>query len=237
MSSAYTLKSLKTELRKYGGKLSGKKSDLIARLNRIKTYTSTENDFPYGKYSKEYLSLCVKYNGGYLSERVKSNDQSLSERKYCDVDCCICMEKIFVDECKETECNHTFHKGCLDRWLEESSSCPLCRAQIGDKVVIQSIPDYYLDANENANDENELLLMNERIQECFDMLNEITTVEDLSPIENIDRLSYALATERLRLQLLDETTIEHYSAELYDMVNDHYYNIVQFERRIHNERS
>jgi hypothetical protein len=51
-----------------------------------------------------------------------------------DIDCSICFEKV---DCKEfvrkLNCNHAFHKKCIDRWLvnsiknENSPSCALCR--------------------------------------------------------------------------------------------------------------
>ena len=46
--------------------------------------------------------------------------------------CSICMEA-----CGEREvlavavlCLHSFHRPCLERWLEESQSCPLCRERV-----------------------------------------------------------------------------------------------------------
>ena len=226
MSSAYTLKSLKTELRKYGGKLSGKKQELIDRLDRLVSCTATYKDFPYGDISEIYIKNLKKN---------KNKKKEKKNKKVCDVDCCICMESIFVDECKKTECNHMYHEGCLNKWLEESSSCPLCRAQIGEKIVIQSVPEYYLDNNDGT--EEELNLMNERIEDCFIILNNLATIEDLTTIENIDRLSYLLQTERLRIQLNDGVTVQQHFNELYDAVTDHYYSVIQFERMCYDDRS
>ncbi len=39
--------------------------------------------------------------------------------------CPICLENISNKE--TTTCNHDFCKGCIDKWLEDHSSCPLCR--------------------------------------------------------------------------------------------------------------
>jgi hypothetical protein len=42
-------------------------------------------------------------------------------------ECTICL-LTYTDETKKaTECNHIFHQECLDRWLQENNSCPLCR--------------------------------------------------------------------------------------------------------------
>ena len=51
--------------------------------------------------------------------------------KYCS----ICLEKI--TKCGNNiilkECNHTFHKKCLEKWLIQNNNCPNCR-------VILSVP-------------------------------------------------------------------------------------------------
>lgn len=42
--------------------------------------------------------------------------------------CPICMDDIYVRNCKSLPCNHNFHKKCLDKWkIEGNRTCPLCR--------------------------------------------------------------------------------------------------------------
>ena len=45
-------------------------------------------------------------------------------------DCPICYEEITTETSKITRCKHAFHKTCLERWMEENPTCPLCRADI-----------------------------------------------------------------------------------------------------------
>ena len=33
-------------------------------------------------------------------------------------------------------CNHNFHFGCLDRWLQLNSSCPYCRDEINHLITV-----------------------------------------------------------------------------------------------------
>lgn len=193
MSSAYTLKSLKTELRKYGGKLSGKKQELIDRLDRLVSCNATYKDFPYGQVSELYL------------KNLKKN------KKVCDVDCCICMDSIFVDECKKTECKHMFHEGCLNRWLEESSSCPLCRAQIGNNVVIQSVPSYYLDRDDESDEDH---WANDE-----DRYEEENAWDDLTSIRNM------LIRYRRRLDMMETSNfddMDRIQYQLYILENERY---------------
>jgi len=41
-------------------------------------------------------------------------------------DCSICLDHIKNNK-KTLACQHIFHKGCIDTWLNHKTSCPLCR--------------------------------------------------------------------------------------------------------------
>ena len=48
----------------------------------------------------------------------------------CD-HCMICLEKFEEGEAlRSLRCIHTFHLGCIDRWLAEKEVCPVCRLNI-----------------------------------------------------------------------------------------------------------
>lgn len=51
-------------------------------------------------------------------------------------DCSICMDDIkFKKEyIRKLNCGHYFHKKCIDTWLTNSLSCPMCRSIIEQKV-------------------------------------------------------------------------------------------------------
>lgn len=46
-------------------------------------------------------------------------------------ECCICLSS-YVDgeELRTLPCNHHFHCGCISRWLQINSTCPLCKFDI-----------------------------------------------------------------------------------------------------------
>lgn len=43
-------------------------------------------------------------------------------------ECPICLEALDEKTCTTTPCNHTFHTGCLNSWINQNHSCPLCRS-------------------------------------------------------------------------------------------------------------
>ena len=54
------------------------------------------------------------------------------EKNIDGTDCVICLEDFKLgDQCRVfLNCNHGFHKACIDRWLALDFHCPLCRGSI-----------------------------------------------------------------------------------------------------------
>jgi len=43
------------------------------------------------------------------------------------LNCCICLEDQVTGQLvRRLPCMHAFHCECIDRWLQEKSSCPIC---------------------------------------------------------------------------------------------------------------
>ncbi|XP_044959753.1 E3 ubiquitin-protein ligase EL5-like [Hordeum vulgare subsp. vulgare] len=47
-----------------------------------------------------------------------------------DLSCPICLEEDDAAAWKETPCGHRFHGRCVERWLQEKESCPMCRREV-----------------------------------------------------------------------------------------------------------
>lgn len=81
--------------------------------------TATEKDF--------YLvqnCACEAHQKLYHTHHTYNNENN--ENKTC----AICLEKIDSDYLY-TDCDHSFHHGCLTKWMEEDkTTCPLCRKNI-----------------------------------------------------------------------------------------------------------
>ena len=44
-------------------------------------------------------------------------------------DCSICINQIQEGE-EILNCGHTFHFSCIQRWLRNNNTCPMCRSQV-----------------------------------------------------------------------------------------------------------
>jgi len=49
-------------------------------------------------------------------------------------ECSICLKAI--RRTKDTlDCNHSFHRRCIDYWAERSNTCPMCRAPFAPEIT------------------------------------------------------------------------------------------------------
>ena len=76
--------------------------------------------------------------------------------------CSICLEEIdLADESFTTKCEHVFHRKCIDVWLKQQVSCPLCRNKDIYTVLISFIritenKQYYINRENSLFRKNDL---------------------------------------------------------------------------------
>ncbi len=80
---------------------------------------------------------------------VKTNEKTLSVWKAMECtakpedmdapECSICTDPITHETGQvKLACSHTFHLGCIGRWMTRgSSNCPMCRTELSEKEVIE----------------------------------------------------------------------------------------------------
>jgi hypothetical protein len=57
-------------------------------------------------------------------KKIKGGDPLLKTNDICS----ICLDKYKEGLYKRTlECNHNFHKKCVDKWFKKEPTCPICR--------------------------------------------------------------------------------------------------------------
>uniref|UniRef100_A0A182PSD2 RING-type domain-containing protein n=1 Tax=Anopheles epiroticus TaxID=199890 RepID=A0A182PSD2_9DIPT len=78
------------------------------------------------KQSKRLCSVAKRIIAKIPTKNIKSDDKEI------DNDCCaICIEPYKVtDVIRVLPCKHEFHKVCIDPWLLEHRTCPMCKMDI-----------------------------------------------------------------------------------------------------------
>lgn len=84
-----------------------------------KKYNKIKNIYKFISKFKQKLDICPK----------------LEFIDYLGNECIICLDNIMIkdiikDNIMKTQCNHIFHKKCLNTWRIENNTCPTCRGQI-----------------------------------------------------------------------------------------------------------
>ena len=91
-----------------------------------------------------FIKLCI-YNDNDNDRLINNNDDvnnhnpsniekiviTYNNEIYNDKTCPICLDNyIKNDELYKLMCNHYYHKKCIDNWLSNNPSCPLCRINL-----------------------------------------------------------------------------------------------------------
>jgi hypothetical protein len=77
--------------------------------------------------NQEAFKTCKEINQKICKAiKIKSNDDLLK------TSCLICMEDYKENEYKRIipNCNHVYHKKCIDKWLKKTATCPVCRTKL-----------------------------------------------------------------------------------------------------------
>lgn len=67
-----------------------------------------------------------------VMRRIKDVDAAAPLSDASGQDCCICLEPTAAGETRTTSCGHEFCKQCIEKWLSQSTTCPCCKAELGD---------------------------------------------------------------------------------------------------------
>ena len=95
-------------------------SSLLRRENRILTPSYVS---PY------------RYNPNSSENRRETRDFPESENHDNEIDnkCSICWEPVLRNS-KTLLCDHKFHRNCINTWLNQNTTCPLCRREVAPTI-------------------------------------------------------------------------------------------------------
>ncbi|CAK71034.1 unnamed protein product (macronuclear) [Paramecium tetraurelia] len=64
-----------------------------------------------------------------ISEEIIKQHYRITQQKMQISNCIICLEKI-TDKYIVLQCDHSYHKECIDNWVKQKPICPMCRSSI-----------------------------------------------------------------------------------------------------------
>ena len=74
--------------------------------------------------------IILEYNSSIIYEKPEIITLELTEiDKEEYTHCIICIDDNINDLVK-TECNHIYHKKCINKWIKENNTCPICRVNL-----------------------------------------------------------------------------------------------------------
>ena len=51
--------------------------------------------------------------------------------------CSICLDKVGIgDDSSRLSCDHWYHASCIYKWLEHDDRCPMCRADVKERMNV-----------------------------------------------------------------------------------------------------
>jgi len=119
-----------TELTKLQKKLKRERKRSIKRLREIRAITN-ERDNAYEAQDALVIKISIQ------QKQIEGQDDTISKLRKGEEDVCnICFGSIAPGEENKTECGHSFHCGCLLKWLKKNNSCPCCRKELYEKQEI-----------------------------------------------------------------------------------------------------
>lgn len=104
--------------------MSANSNRLEGTYGRLFEWTSFLEDIPRGMTQREIASI-PKKKFVETDGDVKYVNLSLT------FSCSICLvEMVTNDDHRAIPCAHIFHLECLDVWLQQKKTCPVCRGEV-----------------------------------------------------------------------------------------------------------
>ena len=88
--------------------------------------------YPLAKLADAISSCWSRLWTGSAQKDLERIQKEMEKDEFDQSMCPICLEEFPEDvtAVRTLECQHRFHAACVDAWLQENESCPLCRADV-----------------------------------------------------------------------------------------------------------
>lgn len=112
------------ELIKLQKKFKKERKRSIKRLREIRELTE-QLESVYEENGEQVTKIYIQ------QKQIEGQDDTITKLREGHEDVCnICFGSIAPGEENKTECGHSFHCGCLLKWLKKNNSCPCCRKEL-----------------------------------------------------------------------------------------------------------
>ncbi|EAR96199.1 RING-H2 zinc finger protein (macronuclear) [Tetrahymena thermophila SB210] len=106
-----------------------------------------------GQSNKLTIEIIDEFLPALSFEDIKKKAQD--KGKTLNDSCAVCLcEFENSDICRETICNHYFHKDCLEQWLKKQENCPFCRTDLQKNSLIKHFNQIKM-ASEQSSERNQ----------------------------------------------------------------------------------
>jgi len=99
--------------------------DLVHSIKILYKFIYEEEERTATPQAFSLKKVCSSCGIKKLSDYIEEEDSNEN-----DEECSICCESIKNMDTIKLKCKHIFHKECIEKWVEKSGTCPLCRYNI-----------------------------------------------------------------------------------------------------------
>lgn len=96
--------------------------------NRVQPYMLTMRAFVKRVNARTSIFEFEPSEEALLEAETEVTAAAVAEKAQCSI--CLGDCDPVVCQLTTTRCEHVFHKACLDKWLNKSESCPVCRETV-----------------------------------------------------------------------------------------------------------
>jgi len=112
-------------------KLKDKKLFMASGFDLLSKHDSAPTEFNFNDLGELFSDLVwFKDEEKEEKQKKKSKKKPSSPKVNLGIDCAICMEDVGIKGVFNLSCGHLFHQGCLNEWLLNNDTCPMCREKV-----------------------------------------------------------------------------------------------------------
>ena len=111
-------------------KLKDKKLFMASGFHLLSKHDSAPTEFNFNDLGELFNDLVWFKDCEKKKDKEKPKNKPNTPKVILGIDCPICMEDAGDKSVYNLSCGHLFHHGCLNEWLLNNDTCPMCREKV-----------------------------------------------------------------------------------------------------------